>query len=267
MVALRGGLGNQLFGWAYGESQRANGARVRFDANPQFGRGLAVPALIGKGDSLRVSPRIWRAASRGHLSWIPRFELVTEESSARVPERGSGLPALRLHLGYWQSLDYFAHCEGDIRARLIERIGLVLRAQEDYCAVHVRRGDYISDPGAAATLGALDADYYREAIDHMHARGIHKFRVFTDDPEWATQNIVPISSGIEVSPAGSMMTDFAGIAMGASVIMANSSFSWWGAFLNDRPTRPVVAPQRWFRDSDLNSERLVPDRWIKIGTQ
>jgi hypothetical protein len=134
-----------------------------------------------------------------------------------------------------------------------------------YCAVHIRRGDYISDAGAAQTLGTLPLAYYHEALGKMRSIGVTRFLVFTDDRPWAADCFVSGNIGVELAPLGSELDDFSGIVRADAVIIANSSFSWWAAFAGDSSGREVVAPKTWFHDDSLDSSRLVPDRWTRLG--
>jgi hypothetical protein len=153
-------------------------------------------------------------------------------------------------IGHMQSERWFAHCDLEIRevfewAQPPPRI--------DAVAIHVRRGDY---DGAYHNL--LGEAYYHEAMQIMHERGHKRFVVFSDDTEEA-KRVTGISPMELDDPMMSlrMMTGYAGH------IIANSSFSWWGAWLAN--SADVVAPSQWVGDvANLDTSAIVPHRWTKL---
>jgi hypothetical protein len=138
-------------------------------------------------------------------------------------------------------------------------------------SVHIRRGDYLN-PGTAEFHGILGEPYYRQAIDRIEAalgEGIDFF-IFSDDPAAAEQvlNFVPKPrlNHVRGDPQRPW-EDMALMARCRHHVTANSSFSWWGAWLNRSPDKVVVAPRAWFAPTELkklNMTDLYPPGWILV---
>jgi hypothetical protein len=178
-------------------------------------------------------------------------------------------------IGYWQSEKYFSEFAKEIRAELALAVDLDgpdatladrIRGEESV-ALHVRRADYVSDPIASAALGPLEADYYRSAISLVEA-GIPRphFFVFSDDPDWAKTHLRfdrPVTFVTHNGP-GRGAFDMRLMSLCRHQIVANSTFSWWSAWLNPNPAKLVVAPARWYRDRSRDSSDLVPAAWTRV---
>lgn len=177
-------------------------------------------------------------------------------------------------VGYWQSERYFKCYEDLIRnefsfklpfsklnAELSEQISMV-----NSVALHVRRGDYASNPKTAAMHGLCSVDYYNMAIQYI-ANQVDKpyFYIFSDDVGWATDNIklnYP-SQYVQHNTGSESYNDMRLMSLCKHNIIANSSFSWWSAWLNVNPTKIVIAPNKWFA-KDVNTTDLIPSSWVKI---
>jgi hypothetical protein len=133
-------------------------------------------------------------------------------------------------------------------------------------SVHVRRGDYATSPEALKTHGLMEDDYYRRACGVM--RDLHpgcRFYVFSDDPTAAAE-LFSGQKDVTVLPAGRWERDLYLMHRCRHHITANSSFSWWGAWLG-RPGGTVVAPRLWFSRDVLATKCVVdlyPDHWITL---
>ena len=163
--------------------------------------------------------------------------------------------------GYYQSEKYFLDVAAELRQEFTLREPLAIPEYPNSVAVHVRRGDYLT--WAAASHGALPLDYYLRAANYLVDRfqGL-KFYVFTDDPEWARQNFRfphPFSV-IHKTPHEDLMI----MSKCRHAIIANSSFSWWGAWLGADKTGTVIAPKDWFKTTEYDSRDIVPERWVKM---
>ncbi|MFZ0676297.1 alpha-1,2-fucosyltransferase [Candidatus Binatus sp.] len=182
--------------------------------------------------------------------------------------------------GFFQSERYFTHCEEEVRhyftphhvlADLLERqFGDLLATKT--CSVHVRRTDYIGDP---AWPELAMSDYYERAMSQFDSDT--RFLIFSDDIEWCQQRF----RGREVIfiEALSAAEDLFLMARCKGHIIANSTFSWWGAWLDPNPTKRVIAPLRWFagkhadpailyrpiiQDGFCDTTDLIPSSWIRI---
>ena len=134
-------------------------------------------------------------------------------------------------------------------------------------AVHVRRGDYVNNRGAALFHGCCSIEYYAAAGHWMRERlPTAPFCVFSDDPVWAREHLKfdgPVT-WIEASPPHSAHEDFFLLCCCAHFIIANSSFSWWPAWLQASPAGLAVAPRRWFLGHDVNPADRYPSGWHLI---
>lgn len=177
-------------------------------------------------------------------------------------------------VGYWQSEKYFSDASETIRAdftfmpslskqnaELAGRIG-----QTTAVSLHVRRGDYVSDAKASAAHGLCSLDYYRAAVLHMAAHVERpEFFVFSDDIAWVKANLMidfPCQY-VDHNVGAESYNDMRLMSLCKHHIIANSSFSWWGAWLNPKPDKIVIAPRKWFV-TDKSVDNLYPAGWVLI---
>lgn len=295
IVKLMGGLGNQMFQYAAGR-RLAHKHRTELRLDHSFlesGKQVATPRDY-ELHHLRV--RCSRAsrfecsavATFGFPAW--RSKLITllpvswqlSRSSNFIKERSLCFnPALldasnNVYLdGYWSSERYFADIADMLREEFTVRESLAgenLRtatAVRECCAVsvHVRRGDYVSDKTTAAFHGVCGLDYYARAVALlMQLLPNPHFFVFSDDHQWVRENFhvsAPINF-VDHNGPECASEDMRLMSLCRHHIIANSSFSWWGAWLNSRVDKIVIAPQRWFNDPKINTSDLLPAAWIRI---
>ncbi len=144
----------------------------------------------------------------------------------------------------------------------------ILKRIADQCSVsvHVRRGDYVSQRSAAAVHGVCSLQYYRSALAAI-SRTLHdpQFFVFSDDARWTREYLTFPGPATFVDHNGPA-TAFQDLLMMSRCkhhVLANSSFSWWGAWLNPSPDKSVVAPRHWFADG-RETKDLTPAEWIRL---
>jgi Glycosyl transferase family 11 len=176
--------------------------------------------------------------------------------------------------GYWQSEKYFK----SIREDLIKDLQITTLSEEEDLKVieeinrtnsvslHVRRADY-TNLDTQNIHGLCDIDYYGRAIEIL-ADKVEKphFFIFSDDIIWAEENLkinFPINF-VGHNDADKNYEDLRMMSLCKHNIIANSSFSWWGAWLNTNPAKITIAPERWFATTERNFEDVIPDSWIKI---
>jgi hypothetical protein len=177
--------------------------------------------------------------------------------------------------GYFQSWRYFAEQERAIRAGLTLRhplsgdnAELARRiAADNAICVHVRRGDYVKNAVNVAYHGALDLSYYQRALEVLGAatKGAVLY-VFSDDPAWSREHIklgLP-TVVIEPSHPDRPWEDLCLMSACRHFIIANSSFSWWGAWLATHADKRVVAPKVWFAGADHDTADLCPPDWTRL---
>lgn len=167
------------------------------------------------------------------------------------------LPDGTMLKGYFQSEKYFRRHEAEIR----NAFQVPFPHSRDAVSVHVRRGDYVTSfPNDHPPLGV---DYYREAMGRFPGA---KFMVFSDDPGWCLLNLAPLGN-VEIVTGNPAIMDMNMMSQcNQGHIIANSSFSWWGAWRDSNPHKVVIAPRVWFgpAKADWRTDDLLPTEWVKI---
>lgn len=176
--------------------------------------------------------------------------------------------------GYWQSEKYFLKNASQIKKDFIfnfKESGTdeLLKHHilgSNSVSIHVRRGDYISNPSAIKKHGVCSLEYYYSAIQLISTQlKTPSFFVFSDDIDWARNNIkttLPMQF-VPNNVGTNSFKDMYFMSQCKHNIIANSSFSWWSAWLNAHPKKLVVSPKLWFLDK-TNTSDLIPESWISI---
>jgi hypothetical protein len=285
VVELIGGLGNQMFQYA---AARALADRlgtslkidvIGFDAYKlheyslhHFRIGAATATRLDVAP-VRSRPSVRRAA---HLLPGDRVRHVFTEGSLRFDPSLFACQDGTYLRGYWQSEKYFADKADLVRAEFALRSplssksrGVLEEIEADPAAVslHVRRGDYAFDPHTKATHGLVGEQYYRRAISAFRSRfSGATFYAFSDDPEWVADTFAR-DGDVRVVNANDASRNYEDLALMSACrhhIIANSSFSWWGAWLNEAPKKCVIAPRSWFQDPTRVDSDLVPTDWCRM---
>ena len=156
--------------------------------------------------------------------------------------------------GFFQSEKYFIEHKNLIKDLLTPT--LEHSTKENLCGIHVRRGDYVNNPAYVN----LDMDYYNKAMSAINSS---KYIIFSDDINWCKNNFK--GSKFSFSESNDPVTDLALMAKKCEhIIMANSSFSWWGAYLNNNDNKKIIAPKNWFGNLKHDIKDLIPNEYIKI---
>lgn len=179
--------------------------------------------------------------------------------------------------GYWQSEKYFSDIEDIIRreftlAESPDKLNVEFAKRiekSNSISIHIRRCDYIDDPGTLRIHGMLGLDFYSKAINYISEKVQDPhFYVFSDDYEGAKRNIkidYP-TTFMKHNNDEKNYADMWLMSLCKHHIIANSTFSWWGAWLTPDPDKIVIAPKLWFSDEEMNShtQDLIPDGWIRL---
>lgn len=166
-------------------------------------------------------------------------------------------PNLRLQ-GFFQSEKYFSRHEDQVRKLLTPKV--IVERRPETASVHVRRGDYLLLPEKHPILGP---EYYEAAVSHLRGRGISRFLVFSDDLPWCREHFA--SPPCEVIPDMPAIDQLALTIACGHHIMANSSFSWWGAWLDPNPNKLVIAPKVWFGPAVYRDTKdQIPASWVVV---
>lgn len=286
-----GGLGNQMFQYAaaraltyvresplrldiagfdgYGLHQGFELQQI-FHVEPTLASAAEVRAVLG----WRAAPVLKRILARPGLAKLRGSAFVVEPHFHYWPDI-RGVPATAYLQGYWQSEKYFADAAVILRSDFafrqpLSKANAAWAERITRCtavSLHVRRGDYVSDPKTRAVLGPCSPDYYRSALRYVAERvATPEIFVFSDDIAWARDNLhigFPCHY-IDHNRGAESYNDMRLMSLCRHHILANSSFSWWGAWLNPRADKIVVAPARWFVGTERRLDDLFPKGWVTL---
>lgn len=289
IINLIGGLGNQMFQYAAGRAlslKRGDPLRLDISGFSNYGlhqgfeleRIFNCTAEIANETDVRgilgwqSSPLIRRVVSRSSMSAFRRKSFVVEPHF-HYWHGINNVPCDWYLSGYWQSEKYFSDVAEQIRRDFFFRLPLENENsklankinQVNAVSLHVRRGDYANNPVTTATHGLCTIDYYRAAIEHVAERVRQPyFFIFSDDITWVKNNLkmdfqhhyVDNNNGAE------SYNDMRLMSMCNHHVIANSSFSWWGAWLNEDSEKIVIAPKRWFNNHLAQTKDLFPRGWV-----
>ncbi len=285
IIRMMGGLGNQMFQYALYLQLKALGKEVKIDDVYGFRddeqRNPVLEAMYGitydKATDLEVTD-----ITDAHLDLMSRIrrKIFGRKSKEYMEETGIFDPKVfefeDAYLnGYFQSDKYFRDEKVIAQLRkeftinpdevftLPESWELFRQIQEtESVSIHVRRGDYLL-PGTVETFGGIcDTDYYKRAIDRMvseHPDAI--FYVFTSDKEWCEENVSGMKFRlVDTKEPNDDAADLLLMSLCKHHILANSSFSWWSAWMNDSPEKTVIVPKNWLNTKpmdDIYTERMT----------
>lgn len=193
-----------------------------------------------------------------------QINYIYSESVFNYNQEISDIPDYTALSGYFQTEKYFEHIESEIREIFTFRDSIESIAESmdintnNSVSIHIRRGDYLSSPDHHPTQ---DAEYYKRSISEFGSDKI--FYIFSDDIEWCRQ--IFTGSNFRFIDSGNPYADLCIMSKLKNHIIANSSFSWWGAWLSGKDSK-VVAPIRWFGPALANKDTsdIYCKNWIKI---
>lgn len=286
IVRLIGGLGNQLFQYSAGRALAVRtGAKLALDLRDfetydlrryELGT-FPIAATIATVEELAAigAPAPPRSLLNRVLRRLrPAMRHYREPHYHYDPSFPATLAPVFLD-GYWQSERYFVDIAEMLRRELTPRDPLEPENAEiaeqidalEAVSVHVRRGDYVTNATTNAYHGTCSLEYYRAAFALVRDRvpAAHVF-VFSDDTKWTRANLAfdAPTTYVSVNPADRGFRDMQLMSRCRHHVIANSSFSWWGAWLNPRPDKMVIAPGRWFAQGENDTRDLVPASWVKL---
>lgn len=285
VMRIKGGLGNQMFQYALGRSLSLNTGQPLVLDTRHYKRvrehsygleGFKLVDMPMEGLRLPPSPReqpirnwLWRKMGRE-----PQLQRETEAAFDPAIASITGPAWLE---GYFQSERYFEDHAETIRAELSPiaepdpenaRWLAEIEAEPRAVSLHVRRGDYVRNAQFAARHGTCTPDYYARALGEITQRmGAEPILyAFSDDPDWVRDNL-KLPAEIRIpghNDASRNIEDIRLMSACRHHIVANSSFSWWGAWLNPRKDKMVMAPARWFADPAFANPDIWAKGWTKI---
>ena len=289
VVRITGGLGNQLFQYAMGRALAVKhgtdllledsfyfdvppGSTPRtyeLDNYPIQGRRTTGQERKAFG---RYTGRVWRRI-RKYVRLPGAFSYVCEPMQGGL----SNFETLGDNVfldGYWQTERYFSGIADVIHKEFTPLLppsaqdhAILLQMQESpSVSLHVRRGDYVTNPSAQAMHGLCSLEYYGTAIRHAAERlGNPKFFIFSDDPEWVRENLeIPFDHVFIDHNAAAAWQDLRLMSSCKHHILANSSFSWWGAWLNKSSDKIVIRPRQWYVGLPEQGDWTCPPQWLAV---
>lgn len=291
IVKMMGGLGNQMF--QYATARRVafiNNADLKLDTNlfsNHDSKSTPRKFILGNFNivgnvATKKEIECFKKYKRNHIKifgWF--YNRLIADDSIYISEHGYGLNRKVLSLtdnvyldGWWNTPKYFEDIGHIIRQEFTLRDMQSkeyenIRKEISFCkavSIHVRRGDYVTNPELTKNYGTCDLNYYNQSIVHI-AKKIKNphFYIFSDDIEWVKKNLKIEHPHTFVS--NESIKDYEELMLMAKCkhnIIANSTFSWWGAWLNHNKEKIVVAPKVWFKDTSFIPTDLVPKSWVRI---
>ncbi|NWE45776.1 alpha-1,2-fucosyltransferase [Pseudomonas gingeri] len=281
-----GGLGNQMFQYA---AARALSLELdsellldvsSFDSYPlhqgfELDRVFKVEASLARKEDVRKvlgwqqAPLINRVLKKSQFSKLRKKSLAIEPFFQYWAGIHS-LPGSCYLSGYWQSELYFRKFSEVLREDFFFKSGMSRENiyfadrihRVEAVSVHIRRGDYINN----SIYASCSLEYYKSAIAYISSRcDSPVFFIFSDDIDWARGNLNFDAEHhyIGHNKGSESYNDMRLMSCCKHHIIANSSFSWWGAWLNPSPGKIVVAPKQWFTNG-TNTQDLIPSEWVVL---
>lgn len=292
IVRFKGGLGNQMFQYAFVEALRSRNRTVKcnlgfYKKHPEARRFVlndVFPNVLLEeigDDEFDDIDKKWQEVKNNKsnlevfYSNVPdRFFWVERECI----DEGKYLDQVFetkncVFVGYWQSWKYFRNIEERIQQSFcfgivekeLEKLYAQIKNHNNYTSVHIRRTDYLHHLDLYGDI--CTEEYYKNAMDYVerNSRSNVRFLVFTDDCEWAKENFRRRDCMFLDYDCFDNYRDWYDMYLMSSCannIIANSSFSWWGAWLNSNVQKMVVAPKKWINGRDMKD--LCPEEWIRV---
>ena|SRR3989344_770042 len=281
IIKLMGGLGNQMFQYALGRNLSLI-HNIPFKVDYSYLKKPNQSQRILIIDNFRT---ILEEATDKEIDSYNSFfqkilakigiknKMVVEKSNVFDPDillRNDGY-----FYGYWNNQKYFKENENVIRndfklkaplGQNTQEVEIAINSLPNSTGVHIRRGDYVSIKKIADTHGTLPISYYENAMDKIKDKFPDAtFFVFSDDIEWAKKNLPKKYQTVFVS--NPLIPDYEELMLMSLCkhnITANSTFSWWAAWLNTNPDKIVITLKKWFVDETKYNDDLIPENWIKL---
>jgi hypothetical protein len=286
IIRLLGGLGNQLFQYALARKiAYQSGAVLKLDIScfneynlRRYGlKNFNIMEIFATKKEIDI-------LKSGNIifEWANRLKNSENKPDTYYPEKVFNYDPEVLNIkgsiyldGYWQSELYFRDIEDIIKKEFTvkaepDKVNRELShriLQENSVSVHIRRGDYITNPDTNQYHGVCPIEYYYLSIAKISKMVKNPvFYVFSDDHQWTRDNLkvdYPVFF-VDVNDENKDYEDLRLMTHCKHHIIANSSFSWWGAWLGIHQKKIVIAPKKWFNKLEIDTRDLIPSAWIKV---
>jgi hypothetical protein len=276
-VVFSGGLGNQMFQYALYLSLKQSGRKVKMDTSLYSHLRMHNGFELEKCFAIQTKNINYSSFKLFRLRILLKFKpyLVLYQDKGSFDQQVFLTKCPYVH-GYWQSEKYFSQIQSMIKKSFMFRgidvkndlIATEIRSSNSV-GLHIRRGDYLK---SSSYVNICNTSYYNRAVntllDKMDNSKDAVFYVFSDDKIYAEQFVRKLNVSykmIKINDAQNSYLDMFLMSQCKHNIIANSSFSWWGAWLNNCPKKIVIAPKIWFSsNSKIHYKNIVPDSWTKI---
>lgn len=283
-IKLSGGLGNQLFQYALGRSLSIQKeCSLYIDTcwyssipNGSTERSILINQLNTIATYIDSKGKAEQLINQHNSNLINKFlkRKVTKENKYFSYDSTIIKKNLPIYLdGYWQSFKYFHKIRDTLindfkpiePANNYQEFEKLINDQKESVMIHIRRGDYINSPSASKIHGFIGTNYYRNAIEQI--KNIVRnpvFFVFSDDIAWCKEHL-PKDSIFFIETKNSAASPISELSLMSHCkhhIIANSTFSWWGAWLGEYKNKNVIAPKHWLSNQTINLDDLIPQDWV-----
>lgn len=265
IVRIVGGLGNQMFQYAYAEALQQKGFDVQIDISK-----FKTYKLHGGYHLDKYNIDLKTSGFIPTLLSLLKIKKNIKEKNLLFDENLLKLSGNEFVKGYFQTEEYFTNIRDILLNQFVIKGNLSdttiqyakdIKNHKNSCSIHIRRGDFISDQKANSVHGTCDLDYYQKAIDLVHSKFKEThFFIFSDDIPWAKTNL-KIENTSYIDHKTIPHEDIHLMSLCNHNITANSSFSWWAAWLNQHKNKTVIAPKKWFIDKE---NEVACKNWIQL---
>ena len=269
---ITGGLGNQMFQYAIAKSIAIkNSDKFQLDISFYYKQTLRKYELnlFNIEQNLAKQESFFSKVKR-KLGFVPKEYYIEKEVA--VFDKGVFNYQDKIVLdGYWQNEKYFKDIRDEILKDFTLKQDISIEAKDyleqikdsNSISLHVRRGDYVQNSHTNKVHGICNLDYYKRAIDYINEKVQESmFYIFSDDIAWCKENFDFLENKIFIDDTRSALEDLELMKKCKHNIIANSTFSWWGAWLNENKGKIVIAPKIWW--STRPNTTIVSEKWIKI---
>jgi hypothetical protein len=289
LVELIGGLGNQMFQYALGRSlSEKNKLPLKLDITG-FNTYTGITPRRYELSCFKIKEHIatendiqsFRKYAKNKVlkltqKMYPYYQRkVVVEKEYRFDPRILGISESVYLKGYWQSEKYFKNIrnillnefslKNNLDSKTLDFANQIQKTES--VSIHFRRGDYVNDPKVSQIHGVSPIDYYNKAIARLLSEVNNPvFFIFSDDINWVKENfkLDKTTYYVDFNSSGNAYLDLWLMSLCKHQIIANSSFSWWGAWLNQNADKVCIMPQKWFNDPTQSPKDIRPEGWIAI---
>lgn len=291
LIKLQGGLGNQMFQYAFANIlAKKNKSKIIIE-DSIYSLTEKKEGYTPRNFELSIFNNEYVFAQKTDILLFEKLSFIDKvkrkfnlnypkkfnENTFEYSRKAISLKSPVFAKGYFQSFKYYIGFEQYIKSLFVfpidklssKNIDLIpILKKQNTVAIHIRRGDYVTDSLTNQFHGTCNLDYYIKAITLIISQIENPtFVFFSDDSEWVKANFGNFTFDkifIDDNKGLDSWRDMYLMSICSHNIIANSSFSWWGAWLNNNPKKKVIAPKKWFQAKEIDINSIIPSEWITI---